>query len=428
MNIALDGQSLSFMGGMERSVCALASAMAERGHKVFLFTSDAPSTTPIFYLSPKVCRLSYDHNGRRSHMARFRQQILSCTPQVCISFAGDRRHLPWCAALQGTGIPFIISEQCSPEAVETIFWNRPERLAVMAVADYIHMLRPTCLDSLPPESRAKAHVIPNAVSMPDYSLAHKKGDLIVALGRLEKDKQYGMLVEAFALLTHDFPSWKLEIWGEGSQYASLRRSIVQAKLEDRVRLCGLTEHPERCYARASIVCHPSRHEGLPGVVLEAMAAGLPVVGFAQCPGVNDLVQDGQIGLLAPEMTPQSLAATLRQLMSNAHLRQYMGAEALERAKVYSADTVYTQWEKLLTKAAAKGGHTCLQAWETALSAANTDDNGALFPHYQTLQTSLNRPNLLVPRGQLLKLLIFQFPWLMRLVRPFYTWCKNLRSL
>lgn len=431
MNIILDGQSLSFLGGMERSICALASAMVQRGHKVFLFTSDSPETKPAFYLHPKVCRISYSHNGRRRHLAHFKQQVLDCAPHICVSFAGDRRHLPWCAALQDTGVPLVISEQCSPEAVENIFWNRSERLAVMAAADAVHMLRPSCLDSLPQYLRTKAHVIPNAVAMPELPLRAGKNDLIVALGRLEKNKQYDLLVKAFDMLAYDFPTWKVEIWGEGSQHARLQRDIAKANLDDRVKLCGLTKHPEQCYVRASVVCHPSRHEGFGLVVLEAMAACLPVVGFAQCSGVNDLVLDGQTGLLAQEMTPQSLAAALRRLMSSADLRQHMGSEALIQANAYCTDTVYAQWESLLINTATKGGHTCLQAWGTTMNEANTtiqqkSNNGALLPHYETLQTSLNRPNLLVPKGQLLKLFVFQFPWLMRLARPLYAWYKSLR--
>lgn len=429
MNIILDGQSLSFLGGMERSICALASAMAQRGHKVFLFTSDSPDTKPAFYLHPKVCRISYSHNGRRRHIAHFKQQVLDCAPHVCVSFAGDRRHLPWCAALQDTGVPLVISEQCSPEAVENIFWNRSERLAVMAAADAVHMLRPSCLDSLPQYLRTKAHVIPNTVAMPELPLRAGKNDLIVALGRLEKDKQYDLLVTAFAMLAHDFPTWKVEIWGEGSQHARLQRDIAKANLDDRVKLCGLTKHPEQCYVRASVVCHPSRHEGFGLVVLEAMAAGLPVVGFAQCPGVNNLVLDGQTGLLAQEMTSQALAVALRQLMSDADLRQQMGSKALEQAKNYCAEAVYAQWERLFIVAAAKCGHTCLQARENAMNETNAAirhecDNRTLLQHYEVLQTSLNRPNLLVPEGQFLKLLVFQLPWLMRLVRPLYRWCKN----
>lgn len=431
MNIVLDGQSLGFTGGMERSVCALASNMAERGHEVFLFTSDAPSTKPAFYLSPKVRRISYAHNGRRRHMARFRQQILACAPHVCVSFAGDRRHLTWCAALLGTGIPLVISEQCSPEAVENIFWNRPERLSVMAVADAVHILRPSSLNSLPTELRAKAHVIPNAVTIADPPSRSGENNLIIALGRLEKDKQYDLLIAAFALLAHDFPTWKIEIWGEGSQQARLRRDIDQANLDRRVRLCGLTKDPEQCYTRASVVCHPSRHEGFGLVVLEAMAAGLPVVGFAQCPGVNDLVLDGQTGVLAQEMTPQALAVALRQLMSDADLRQSMGIEALQRARSYSADVVYAQWEKLLIEAASKSRQTCLQLWEASISThgfgfGQNPARSTMTVHYEILQRALKRPNLLVAKGQFLKLLIFQFPWLMRLVRPLYTWCKNLR--
>ena len=234
MNIIFDGHSLQFIGGMERVICNLSSAMAERGHNVFLFTNDPIGTRPVFNLHPKIHRRFYTHNGRPSHINKFRQQILSCNPHVCVSFAGDRRHVPWCAALIGTGIPLIVSEQCSPEAVENIFWNREERLAVMAAADAIHLLNEASVESIPQKFHSKTYVIPNAIDKQINFPAIKKEDLIVALGRLEKDKQYDMLITAFILIAKEFPSWKLEIWGDGSQKSKLQRAITASGMKDRI--------------------------------------------------------------------------------------------------------------------------------------------------------------------------------------------------
>ncbi|MDD6182004.1 MAG: glycosyltransferase [Desulfovibrionaceae bacterium] len=425
MNIIFDGHSLQFIGGMERVICDLSSAMAERGHNVFLFTKDSIETRPVFDLHPQINRRCYTHNGRQSHINQFRQQILSCNPHVCVSFAGDRRHVPWCAALIGTGIPLIVSEQCSPEAVENIFWNREERLAVMAAADAIHILNEPSVESIPLEFRSKTYVIPNAIDRQIHPSTIKKEDVIVALGRLEKDKQYDLLIAAFILIAKEFPSWKLEIWGDGSQKSKLQRAITDSGMKDRIFLCGMTTTPEQCYARASAVCHPSRHEGCPLVVLEGMAAGLPVIGFAQCPGVNSLVIDGKTGLLAPEMTPQSLSIALRKILSDVDLRHNMGNEALKQIQHYTKPAIYSKWENLLTLVSSKKYNTCIESLVGSNNNTSFQEK-KYIPHLHTLQSILSQKNLLAGNNDIVKTFIFQFPWLTNILRPIHRLYKAYR--
>lgn len=324
MHIAIDGHSLGILGGIERVVCNLASAMVQRGHQVTIFISEPLPKKPIYTFDEQVRFIIYTHGGRQKYIERFRRQILSCAPDICISPAADRRHFPWCAALWNSGIPFIVSEHSTPEDVESRIWNRSERLAVMAAADAIHVLRASCLPSLPEDLRVRAHVIPNAVMLPSLQRVHKNHCTIISMGRLDRDKQNHLLVEAFASLSPDFPQWRLEIWGTGPDQWRLKKQVRQLGMKDRVRICGLTTEPEKCYATADVVCHPSRHEAFPNTVIESMSAGIPVVGFASCPGVNELVRHGETGLLAPEMTSTSLAQALRTLLQNATLRKKWG--------------------------------------------------------------------------------------------------------
>lgn len=418
MNIIIDGHSLARLGGMERVACDLASAQAQRGHNVFMFISDPLPKHPLYTLDKNVYYVRYTHGGRQKHNGAFRQQILDCAPDVCISPAADRRHLPWCAALWGMGIPLVISEHNTPEAVESHLWNRPERIAVMAAADSIHLLRTSCLPTLPTYFRKKAHIIPNAVKLP--LLAATRGILptICSIGRLARDKQNMLLVDAFARLAGDFPQWRVEIWGTGPEQRQLQRCIERHALQKQIFLRGITTTPEVCYAAADIVCLPSSHEAFPCAVTEAMTAGLPTVGFAQCPGVNELVQHNLTGLLAPNMTAASLAETLRALMADATLRQRMGQTAREAARAFLPTAVYDAWEQLLCNAATRKGKTCLQELENFATLSSE-----LREHANVLKHCIARPNFLVGDGQFVRRLVFQFPWLKRLLHPLYTWFK-----
>lgn len=154
-----------------------------------------------------------------------------------------------------------------------------------------------------------------------------------------------------------------------------------------------------------------------------MAAGLPVVGFAQCPGVNELVRHHESGLLAPEMTSSSLAETLRSLLQSPAMRKNMGDKGRELAMAYTPQVVYDAWETLLRAAKLHKGKTNLRE-----ETYNTQKQGDVefYSRIQLLWHCMERPNLLVGDGNLLRRFIFSMPWLLRRLRPLYAWLKGWR--
>lgn len=261
---------------------------------------------------------------------------------------------------RGSNIPLILSEHSNPQIVENERWNRADRQAAFSGADRIHLLLESYRYSVHPCLRERVRVIPNATAMPPLarprpvhereSAAAGRGR-ILAVGRLRDDiKQHSLLVEAMALLRPHFPHWEARIWGEGEDKALLEACIRRHGLTDAVRLCGTTEAIEREYADADIFCIPSRYEGFPLVLLEAMRHSLPVVGFAESPGVRDVFVPGT-GLLAPRMDAQSLSETLTRLMRDADLRATSGAEGLKAVEAFTLDSVLDQWEQLLQETA-----------------------------------------------------------------------------
>ena len=113
-----------------------------------------------------------------------------------------------------------------------------------------------------------------------------------------------------------------------------------------MKLCGLTDHVEEKLMNASIFAFPSKTEGFPLSLTEAMAFSLPSVGCKKCPSVNSLIRDGINGLLC-EDTPESLAEGLSKLMSNEALRIRLGDQAKQDMKSFAPDEIWGQWEKLL---------------------------------------------------------------------------------
>ncbi len=148
--------------------------------------------------------------------------------------------------------------------------------------------------------------------------------LIVGVGRLTRQKDFASLVRALALLPDDAPPWRCLIAGEGELRHDLERAIEAAGLEHRCRLAGLVPDVGGLLAAGDIFCLPSRFEGLPLVLLEAMEAGLPVAAYA-IDGVVDVVTEGAQARLAPPGDAQALSSVLLSLLRDGEARQALGA-------------------------------------------------------------------------------------------------------
>ena len=117
-------------------------------------------------------------------------------------------------------------------------------------------------------------------------------------------------------------------------------------LEKNFLLPGTTSNVEPVLQSASIFAFPSRSEGFGLALAEAFSAGLPAVGCKDCMGVNSLIHDGANGFLT-DSTPKAFASGLARLMENEELRKKFGNVGREEMKLYSAEQVWSSWEKLL---------------------------------------------------------------------------------
>lgn len=181
---------------------------------------------------------------------------------------------------------------------------------------------------------------------------HKK---LLFVGRLTKAaKRPHLAIQAFEKVALKFPEWKLEMWGDshGSEryLKEMKNDIISHHMENRVVYRGTTTDIQSVYEESAILVCPSEHEGWGLVVTEAMSAGLPVVAYKSCAGVNELVEDGHSGILVDDGV-EPLAAGLAELMANDTLRKTMGANAHQAMKKFSKDKVWEKWFRLVDRIA-----------------------------------------------------------------------------
>jgi glycosyltransferase involved in cell wall biosynthesis len=191
--------------------------------------------------------------------------------------------------------------------------------------------------------------IPNGIPARTSAPSAERGKVVVAAGRLGRQKGFDMLVRAWAQVHERHPDWRLDIFGAGNWRDKLVGMIAEHGLGDVVRLRGITRDLDGEFAKASVFVLSSRKEGLPMVLLEAMGAGLPVVSF-DCPtGPADVVDDGVNGLLVPAEDVPGLATGLSRLIESAAERESLGAAARVTAAGYEMPVVAGHWNELFDR-------------------------------------------------------------------------------
>jgi glycosyltransferase involved in cell wall biosynthesis len=196
-------------------------------------------------------------------------------------------------------------------------------------------------------SRTRVERIPNALPELDGGVSDGTRPVAVAAGRLNSQKGFDLLVEAWARVAAEAPDWQLRIYGSGQDHAMLRARIDALGLYDHVFLMGRSARIGEALARGSLFVLSSRFEGFGMVIVEAMSKGLPVVSF-DCPrGPSEIITHGRDGLLvAPEDT-DGLAAAVLELIEDPQRRRSLGAAALETAHRYDLARIGAEWEALI---------------------------------------------------------------------------------
>jgi glycosyltransferase involved in cell wall biosynthesis len=161
--------------------------------------------------------------------------------------------------------------------------------------------------------------------------------VILQVARLDPLKDHATAIRTLEHVLWHLPEARLVLVGEGPQRAAIEGMIRQRRVGQAVRVLGLRTDIARLLAAADVFLLTSISEGIPLTVIEAMAAGLPVVA-TQVGGVGEVVEDGVTGLLAPAGDDALLAERILRLADNADLRRQMGHLGRERAKAMFAES------------------------------------------------------------------------------------------
>ena len=133
---------------------------------------------------------------------------------------------------------------------------------------------------------------------------------LLAVGRLSQEKGFDLLLRAMAEVREQFPEVRLILAGSGREEMALKALSSELGLKAAVRFAGHVDRPYELFPEATLFVLPSRHEGMPNALLEAAAAGLPLVATPASGGVADLLRGRPGAWLAAEISAEALAATI----------------------------------------------------------------------------------------------------------------------
>lgn len=170
--------------------------------------------------------------------------------------------------------------------------------------------------------------------------SNKNKIIIIGVGRLEPQKNFSLLINAFSKISKKFPNTILKIYGEGELKNQLTDEIIKKGIKDKAFLMGRKTSYNEMYGEANIFVLSSNAEGMPNALLEAMGVGIPCVS-TNCPtGPNEIIDNYKNGILVPTNDLEGMENAIIELVTDEELRKKIGKEAKETVqKKYSADII-----------------------------------------------------------------------------------------
>jgi amylovoran biosynthesis glycosyltransferase AmsD len=364
---------LDTAGGVERFVCALANHLSQQDFEVAVGSADTPRSAIRYPLRPDVRVLAGappgrvprgEGGGRLARLAR----LAGAQWRIGRALAGlIRRERPDVVVLNG------LTTACSALGVDrrpaarTICcdhnhfdarsrpWRALRRWLYPQVAAVVSL---TEADA--PRFRAlnpRTQVIYNASTLRADAPSAPARPLVLAAGRHVAQKGFDLLVRAWAAVVAQLPEARLRVLGDGPLREATIGLADRLGVQAQVEWLPATEHIEQHFREAAVFVLPSRYEGMPLVLLEAQAMGVPAVAF-DCPtGPAEIVTDST-GRLVPAGDVDALAQALLELLRAPALRAAMGRAAIARSRERFGEAAhFERWTALVRDVARRGEFT-----------------------------------------------------------------------
>lgn len=320
-------------GGIERALTTLSSHFVNRGHKVIYIACRAGKhfyelDSNVIFKEPSFVHTASSHHKLLNYYKTIkfvRKQLKEFNPDTILSF-GDIINPLALLANRGLGYPIYISDRISPKQKLGRFKNFMKQITYRKATGIIAQ------SSFAADYKKQVFgndihlkVIPNSLrKIESYDNIDKK-NWVIGVGRLSHEKGFDRLIEAFAKIKgHD--EWSLVLVGDGPVRVQLEQQAKALNIGKRIEFLGMRKDVDHLLAESRIYVIPSRCEGFPNALCEAMASPLPCIAFDSI--AADLIDNHVNGVVVPDGDIQGLADEMETLMESNNLRDKYAAEAI----------------------------------------------------------------------------------------------------
>lgn len=339
-------------GGAERVVASLSNSFADDNNKVTVVTSFETPNEYVVLEKVKRINLEAKNSKAKNKLIRnfkrikaLKKVIKSEQPDVVISFMKEP-NIRAILATKRMNVKTIISIRNDPEKVYNGKFGRWITKKIMPKADGCVFQTEDAKNFFPIALQNKSTIILNPIKEEFFNVQRKpiKGN-IVSIGRISPQKNHKLLIDAFNIIKDKYPSANLNIYGEGIIQQEIKDYIVSLKLEERVRLHGHVVNVPEVLSEADFFVLPSDYEGMPNVLMEALASGVPCISTdCPCGGPRSLISDNVNGLLVPVNDIEKLKDAMITLLENDKLKHEISVNAKANANAFKTDVIYSNWK------------------------------------------------------------------------------------
>ena len=278
-------------------------------------------------------------------------------PDLIVAFNGKNNIMAVRTSLRGN-YPVAVFAVSDPSMEYPTWFEQFASRWAYRHADGVILTTHRCMEQYDAGIRARMTVLPTPLAEPFLSkpAPWPRQHRVVAVGRLDDNKNHAMMMRAFAETAPEFPDWTLEIYGDGEDRAKLTELAERLNREkgQRIFLRGRTSDVPAAIRSAAVFLLCSEIEGMPNSLLEAMSLGLAVVSTdCPCGGPAEVIRDGENGLLIPVGDTEALALALLRLMRDEQLRERLGRAAVRIRDTNAPDVAMKSWEIYLAGLAEK---------------------------------------------------------------------------
>lgn len=351
------------LGGAERVMSIVANYWATHDWDVTLLTLVDRSRPPFYTLDSRIKLQQLGIAGDSANpiaairniwyrVKVLRKAIAASQPDVVISFMNTASVLTLLACWK-LNIPVIVSKRIYPALSEATKVWRLLMKWLYPYADLIVVLTQSALKFYPADRGYRAMVVPNPVIVPLDEVPTEKllpTPTLIAVGRLDSQKGFDLLLQAFSQIQAKYPDWHLTILGDGPSKSALAELRSQLQLTDRVHFPGKVTNVQAHLRQSDIFVMSSRCEGFPNALCEAMACGLPVISTDCLSGPADIITNGVDGILVTAEDIDALAHGLDLLMSDPAKRKQLAQAAPQVLERFALDRVMGIWGEAIDRA------------------------------------------------------------------------------